>query len=83
MACKHTHKDAPENSVCEDCKLSSKRKENELWKPSKDFGFYWEEDVKQALKRLQKKALIDLQTGFLTIRWSDVKEIFGEELING
>lgn len=44
---------------------------------------YWKavKVTKQALARLQKESLIDLQTGFLTIRWSDVKEIFGEELL--
>jgi len=34
--------------------LAEKRKTNVNWKPYKELGFYWEEDVKEAVERLKK-----------------------------
>ena len=34
--------------------LAEKRKTNVNWKPYKELGFYWEEDVKEAVARLKE-----------------------------
>ena len=62
--------------------LSDKRKTNEQWKPEKDFSFYWEEDVREAVRRLvakiEKKTCIHPSSRLVVIRMI-IKE-FGEKL---
>ncbi len=46
MTCEHTHKDDPENAVCEDCYNENRHQVGE---------WFSKEDVKEAVEKLKEK----------------------------
>jgi len=56
--------------------LAEKRKTNVNWKPYKELGFYWEEDVKEAVERL-KEVVFNGRWDDDEGLWREIDKIFG------